>query len=648
MFLETAHRIGIDVARAAVWQGDACAWTFTIVPRPGDAAGRPAVRPAGPALYTGSAGIALFLAELFGLTGDAEAGLAARGALRHALGEAERMPPNAFGFHLGRVGVAFAAMRAAEAFGDAGLVGDAARVLAPLAGREGEDRALDVVGGAAGAIPVLLGMAGTPGLEAMHGVAVRLGEHLLRMAEREPGGWSWRGAGPVHLRNLAGLGHGASGVGHALLELFQATGDGRFLYAGEQAFAYERQFLDPADGNWPDLRHTELTRYHFGRMDELRARLAAGETLATQRPARMTAWCYGAPGIGLARLRAYATLRRDVYRAEAETAVRTTLDRLQAGDTPQAAAHVSLCHGVTGNGETLAFAAQVLELPGLLAQARALAAAAWEAYAAPGGARHASPPERGLMLGEAGIGHAFLRLHGADVPSVLLPTAPVPPRPPSMEALRMAEPLRRETTDAWFGRAVRVWERVHGRAWMVSLEPWTSDAVEAYEWLNADVTAEPDPALREQMADALRPEAARWHVAVGITDFAARFVEGLCRPAQAQVAWDEARFRIAPHVRLVRCAWDWNGWLQADSDAVPERRATRFAAYESGTRARLQPLAALAALLLDALEEPRSVAELAERVAEATASSTADAGALSATVRQQIQELYAAGLIDHA
>jgi hypothetical protein len=252
------------------------------------------------------------------------------------------------------------------------------------------------------------------------------------------------------------------------------------------------------------------------------------------------------------------------------------------------------------------------------------------------------------MLGEAGIGHAFLRLHGADVPSVLLPTAPGPPRPPPAEALRMAEPLRREGIDAWFGRAVRVWERVRGRAWTLSAEPWRPDAADAYRRLRAEVDAEPDPALRERLDDALRPEEARWHATLAITDFAARFVEGLRRPAPAEVAWDEARFRIAPHVRLVRCAWNWDGWLRAGGGGEPEPRATRFAVHEAGTRARLQPLAPLAALLLDALAEPRSLADLVILVAEATSSSAADAGALSATVRQQIQQLYSAGLVDPA
>lgn len=647
MFLETAHRIGIDVARAALWEGGACTWTIHIPPRGENAGAPPAVRAAGPALYAGSAGIALFLAELFRLTGDAQAARTARGALRHALGEAERMPENAFGFHNGRVGIAYAAVRAAQALEDGELADAAARVLGPLAGREGQDRALDVVGGAAGAIPVLLGMAGVPGLEPMRDVAVRLGEHLLRVREPEPGGWSWRGAGPVHVRNLTGLGHGASGIGHALLELFQATGDGRFLYAGEQAFAYERQFFDAATGNWRDLRHPELARY-AGRMDELRARLAAGETLPPLRPSGMVAWCYGAAGIGLARLRAYETLRRDVYRAEAEAAVRTTLDSFQALHAQRSAASVSLCHGAAGNAETLALAARVLGRPELLDRARELAAAAWDAYDGPGGARHDRPPERGLMLGEAGTGHAFLRLHGAEVPSVLLVTAPVPPRAASGEAARTAGPPRRESVDVWFGRAVRVWERVRGRPWTPAAEPWTPDAADAYRRLRADVDAEPDAELRERLDDALRPEEARWQAAVGITDFAARFVEGLLRPAPAGVAWDQARFRLAPHARLVECGWDWDAWLRAGGADGPARRTTRFAVHEAGTRAHLQPLAPLAALVLDALERPGSAAEAAERVAQAAGAPSSEASALSANVRRQIQQLYAAGLIDLA
>ena len=53
---------------------------------------------------------------------------------------------------------------------------------------------------------------------------------------------------------VCGLSHGPAGIGWALLELFAATGDERFLTAGMGAFEYERHWLDARTGTWPDLR----------------------------------------------------------------------------------------------------------------------------------------------------------------------------------------------------------------------------------------------------------------------------------------------------------------------------------------------------------------------------------------------------------
>ncbi|HEX6372207.1 MAG TPA: hypothetical protein VF006_25035 [Longimicrobium sp.] len=55
-----------------------------------------------------------------------------------------------------------------------------------------------------------------------------------------------------------------------------------------------------------------------------------------------------------------------------------------------------------------------------------------------------------------------------------------------------------------------------------------------------------------------------------------------------------------------------------------------------------------AALLLEALAETRSVAELAARAAEEAGSSVADPGAVSARVRQQMQQLYTARGVEAA
>jgi lantibiotic modifying enzyme len=82
---------------------------------------------------------------------------------------------------------------------------------------------------------------------------------------------------PVPLGPLAGLSHGAAGIAWALLALFARTGEERFRTAARGGIAFERSVFSTEAGNWRDLRDPEHARFP-------------------------TAWCHGAPGIGLARL----------------------------------------------------------------------------------------------------------------------------------------------------------------------------------------------------------------------------------------------------------------------------------------------------------------------------------------------------------
>ena len=72
--------------------------------------------------------------------------------------------------------------------------------------------------------------------------------------------------------------------------LGERTGEARWLQLESRALAYERRLFVPSRDNWPDLLGPRLGG-------------ASG-----QAPRFLTAWCHGAPGIGLARLR--ALLRR--------------------------------------------------------------------------------------------------------------------------------------------------------------------------------------------------------------------------------------------------------------------------------------------------------------------------------------------------
>jgi lantibiotic modifying enzyme len=129
----------------------------------------------------------------------------------------------------------------------------------------------------------------------------------------------------------------------------------------------------------------------------------------------MTAWCHGAPGIGLARLRALQHLDDPEIRAEIDIALKTTLTQGFGGNH-------SLCHGDLGNLELLLQASQTLDVPQWRAEVERIAATILTSIDQQGW-RCGVPLEvetPGLMTGLAGIGYGLLRLaEPMRVPSVL-------------------------------------------------------------------------------------------------------------------------------------------------------------------------------------------------------------------------------------
>jgi hypothetical protein len=181
--LDTALAIGRRLARRALWEGTACTWDV-VEPQPGPASRVRTMRAEGQ-LYQGTAGLAWFLGELYRATREAEVGRAARGGLEHALARGDHLA-DLFGFHSGRVGIAWVAVRLAEIFERPDYAGRARRLLAPLAGREPDDAALDVIGGAGGAIPACLDLAEKTGWDELRAIARELGEHLIASPEPPP------------------------------------------------------------------------------------------------------------------------------------------------------------------------------------------------------------------------------------------------------------------------------------------------------------------------------------------------------------------------------------------------------------------------------------------------------------------------------
>ncbi len=367
--------------------------------------------PAPEDLYAGLPGIALFLAYLGTITGEARWTVLAREAMSSLLARFEdsnpASGPEAIGAFSGWGGILYAAAHLGSLWQDPDLIATAERLAEKIPPRIECDEDLDVVGGAAGAILGLLALHRATGSRRALAVATLCGERLLARSHPAGSGVGWLTRLATE-RPQIGFSHGNAGIGLALVELgaeLGATaGDARFLAAGLAANDWEREAF------WPELRRW----------------LSSGDGQAPPPESTVAmAWCYGAPGVGLARLKALGHVQdpeaRRLLLEEVREAARMTIEQGFGENHCQ-------CHGDLGNLDFLLQARGVLGDPALDAaidrQTRiVLASIARDGWLCGTRGRVESP---GLMNGFAGIGYGLLRLADpARVPSVLTLEPPV-------------------------------------------------------------------------------------------------------------------------------------------------------------------------------------------------------------------------------
>lgn len=378
------------------------------------------LQPLGDDLYNGRLGVALFLLEVDRTLGHPRAGALARavldscarrytGMLEHEMAApTDRAPSSSFmggAFHA-LSGGAFVLAHAAEVLQEPRYARMTTGLLQRAADNIAQDDQLDVIAGVAGF--VLVGTAlFRRTIQAAHATLSQnlqvACDHLIANAAPQRSGIGWNTRIDA-TQPLTGFSHGASGMALALYQAGRLLGRPDYTASAEQAMSYERDGREQAGEYWPDYR-TIAIRTPEGR------------------PPTMHAWCHGAPGIGLARLRILGSACDErltgQVRQDLQHALRDTCAHGFTGNH-------SLCHGMLGN-----FA--------LLEQARRAGVdhedshrhhriAGWildsmeQAGALCGIPKGIETP--GLMTGLAGIGLGLLQLAGDEVVDVLTLTLP--------------------------------------------------------------------------------------------------------------------------------------------------------------------------------------------------------------------------------
>ncbi|MDF1695979.1 MAG: hypothetical protein P1U56_09115 [Saprospiraceae bacterium] len=412
-FKNTAVSIANYLAKEAIWDGDRCNWIGHSVENVSNK--YQVVRQSfSRDFYSGTSGIAYFLASLLRFHEDPIIEEVLNGCMNQVLQLNEKTDHLAsnFGFHGGRMGIAFSIIESGKLRKNQAWINEGLALLDKICHSEIQEYELDIISGVAGAIPILLRYHKEFNNQLYLDTAIRCGQSLLDKATKTETSWAW--LSPMSSKALTGYSHGNAGIALALLELYAYTQEPKYYTAAMYGFNYERTLYNPTVQNWPDLRE-----------------MGTGQTPST--PTYGEAWCHGAPGIALSRLRAWELSGDNTFKQEAEIALSTTYKGVYNMLTQQSEhANFSLCHGLAGNVDILFSGAEKLSNSLYVQIAHQAAELGIEKYEKtglnwPSGVNDPSQLTKGMgetpgfMLGLSGTGYFYLRLaYPGQVESLLV------------------------------------------------------------------------------------------------------------------------------------------------------------------------------------------------------------------------------------
>ncbi len=226
------------------------------------------------------------------------------------------------------------------------------------------------------------------------------------------------------IKALCGFSHGASGMAFIFLELGKYFNNKNFYWLAEQLFNYENSHFDNEYSNWPDFRKSLTKEKDY---EEFLKKYEDNNLAFFTSSADMNAWCHGAAGIGLARIKAHEVLRNIAYINDLKKSVEKTIQTTIRQSAPKRQSFI-LCHGACGNAEVFLEATKVWpEDEWLMQYARQIADAAIQEFKQFGGfvsgySLIKEQNDTSLFMGNAGIGYFMLRCYDSvKTDSILAP-----------------------------------------------------------------------------------------------------------------------------------------------------------------------------------------------------------------------------------
>ncbi|MCB9064107.1 MAG: hypothetical protein H6551_03075 [Chitinophagales bacterium] len=352
-------------------------------------------------LYSGNSGILYFLIELYKIKKSKKLLDSILNSAQWLIADNDYRDNN-LAIYCGAGGVAFVLIELFKITDD-NRYKNAALEIARMS--KIDHRKSDILYGSSGAILTLLHLYNETNEAFLLELIIQNIDSLLESACFTKEGTSWE-RNCYSIRPLCGFAHGASGIAFVFGELYRFFGNDLFRRISQSAFEYENSFFEA--GNWPDFRKIIIEEEDQKKFIDFYINQQTEEFSSYS---FMSAWCHGAPGIGLANL--HAQKISEVSNGNMSlivSAINTTSDTFNLK-----VRNYTLCHGILGNAHLLIEAFTNLNHPPYydIAREQAIKCINDEkkyGYWISGISKKGSEADCSLFNGIAGIGHFYLRL----------------------------------------------------------------------------------------------------------------------------------------------------------------------------------------------------------------------------------------------
>ena len=396
-YVNTAFEIGATLCRTATWYNNRCNWVdlkhnertqkFYSGPLPSD-------------FYEGTAGIAFFLNNLYAATKEKIFKTTAAGALHNAYVQRTNIPETFLNsFYQGKAGIAYAMLKAFEITKEKTWKDKALELFKEIEQTDVYTMRYDIVCGMAGIIPVFIHGAIALKKKQLLQTALHMADVLIEKAVLHNNALNWNCNNEFEQAHT-GFAHGSSGMGYVFMLLHKHTKQEKYLKAATESFSYDDSFFNSNLNSWQRLNETTNMQGERGEWQDY-----------------PSMWCYGAAGIGIAKLFAWLITKN----AEHKKFLLSAIERASAANKFDT--NFGLCHGHFSNGELLLTAGRFLKNNKWITEAEAAANKGIEQTATLNrdwvcGGR-GNFQTCGFMNGIAGIGNFYLRLADAKIQSGL-------------------------------------------------------------------------------------------------------------------------------------------------------------------------------------------------------------------------------------